>query len=99
MGNIDNDKFIELDETKGRGIAISIYKNEYGIVSASKTKSGEIWMDWCYPASKNGPSDKRFPLKITLGLKEQAVQLLEKLIYMIEGRTTKQPENKDDIPF
>lgn len=102
MGNVDEKHFIELNEKYGDGIALNQYNNEYSIVQARKSQDGDIWMEWCHPAKKDGPGEKKFPLKVSLGMKEQAVQILEKIIYMIEGRSEPRQDSKVDdssIPF
>jgi hypothetical protein len=90
MPKINEDKFIEVNSTYGSGVAVSIYKNEYSLVSATKNKEGDIWADWCFLQNfvdgKRIPSEKTIPVKITLGLKEQAIQRLEQLLSIIEGR-------------
>jgi len=90
MPKIDEGKFIEVNSRYGEGVAVDIYGKEYSLVSAKKNKSGEIWAEWCYPQKyedgKRVPGDKGIPVKICLGLKEQAIQRLEQLILIIEGR-------------
>lgn len=90
MPKISEDKFIEVNEKWGQGIAIDKYNNEYSIVSARKNQNDEIWMEWGYPQKykdgKNIPNEKAIPWKVPLGVKEQALQYLEKLIFIIEGR-------------
>ena len=90
MPKISEDKFIETNEKYGNGFAVDIYKNEYSIIEAKRNKAGDIWGEWCYPQvfedGERGPGKKTRPVKITLGLKEQAIQRLEQLIMMIEGR-------------
>lgn len=95
MGNIEPKDFIETNEKYGSGIAVNRYKNEVSIVMARQDKDGQIWMDWGYlKKSKNETSDKPIPWRLNLGLQEQAVQILEKLIYMIEGRATTKKDHE-----
>jgi len=101
---IDPKNFIMTHEKYGRGIAVEEYKNEYGICSAVKPRDdGRVFAEWVYPQGrqdgKNVPKDKAIPFRIQLGVKEQAIQILEKLIYMIEGRSDSKKVNPDDIPF
>jgi len=102
MGNVDADKFIQTNEQYGDGIAVNIYKNEYSLVAARKN-GDDIWMEWVYPARQDGPGEKKFPLKLSLGMKAEAVQKLEKLIFLIEGRPGANPVDQepidDDCPF
>ena len=90
MPKINEGKFIEINEKYGEGVAVDIYGKEYSLVSARRNKAGEIWTEWCYPQKfedgKRVPGEKSIPVRICFGLKEQAVQRLEQLIFMIEGR-------------
>ena len=98
MGNIDEKDFLQTNEQYGDGIAINIYKNEYSLVAAKKNGE-DIWMEWCYPKRGKGPSEKQIPMKISLGVKAEAIQKLEKILAMIEGRTSpdyEYPGDKDD---
>ena len=87
MGNVDEKDFFLLNPKYGEGVCIDRYKNEYSLCLATKIPSGDIWKRWCFPQVDKQPSDKAIPMRITFGFKEQAIQYLEKLIYMIEGRT------------
>jgi len=106
MPKINEADYIETNEQYSRGIAIDRYKNEISIVSADKNKdTGDIWPNWCYPQKRangeNVPGEKAIPMKLRLGLKEQAIQRLEQLIMVIEGRggTGEYTEDGEEIPF
>ena len=90
MPKLDESKFISTNEKYGDGIAVDIYKEEYSIVAARKNDKGDIWPNWVFPQKyvdgKHIPGEKAFPMKLSLGLKEQAIQRLEQLIMVIEGR-------------
>lgn len=91
MAKIEENNFIQTNEQYGDGIAIDTYKDEYSLVAAKKnTKTGDIWASWGYPQiredGENVPGKKCIPWKLNLGLREQAIQRLEQLIMLIEGR-------------
>ena len=95
MGTITEQDFIMTNEKYGDGIAINRYKNEVSIVMAKKDKDGQIWMGWGHlKTGKDKISDKSMPWRINLGFQDQAVQILEKLIYMIEGRATTKKDHE-----
>jgi hypothetical protein len=89
MGNVNEKDFILLDQKYGTGVCIDRFKNEYSICLARKTAAGDIWKLWGFPQGKDKePVGKSIPWRITFGFREQAIQYLEKLIFMIEGRST-----------
>jgi hypothetical protein len=52
---------------------------------ANEGKDGELYLKWVFPQTKaREPGEKAIPLRITLGVKQQAIQRLEQLIMMIE---------------
>jgi len=88
MPSIDEKMFLETNEKYGDGVAINVYNNEISIVAAKKTEGGEIYMEWGYPQKrqdgKNVPGQKGIPWKISLGVKEDAVHKLERLLNIVE---------------
>jgi len=79
--------FIKINDQYGEGILLDIYKNEYGLCMANEGKDGEIYLKWVFPQTKNRtPTEKAIPMRITLGVKQQAIQRLEQLLMMIEQR-------------
>ena len=91
MPKINDTDFIEINHQHGWGIAVNKYLNEYSIISARRNANGDIWPDWVYlqDFDKDGTRipGKTRPMGVTLGLKPKAIQTLEQLIMMIEGRT------------
>jgi len=86
MGNVDEKEFVQLPGKYGYGLCVEKYKNEFSIGYARKSDKGEIWKVWCFPVAKDRkPHPKMLPWKLKLGFKEQAIQYLEKLIYIIGG--------------
>jgi len=78
-------KFIKTNETYNEGILVDIYKNEYSLCLAEEGKDGKIYKKWMFPQVKDRqPGEKSIPWKITLGVRQQAIQRLEQLIMMIE---------------
>ena len=90
MAKIQEDKFIQTDEDKGYGIAVDEYNGTYSLALARKNDKGDVWQEWSftqmYSDGKHVPADKAYPTRMRLGTKEQAIQRLEQLIMMIEGR-------------
>lgn len=78
-------KFIVTNETYNEGILLDVYNNEFGLAIANEGKDGKLYLKWVFPQGKDrNPIEKAIPLKITLGVKQQAIQRLEQLIMMIE---------------
>ena len=77
---------VSISITEGDGIAIEIYKNEFGICSVTEGQDGNIYPRWVYPqvGKEREPSTKAIPWKIALGVKQQAIQRLEQLLLMVE---------------
>ena len=86
--SINISDFIETDKKYERGIALDYYGNEISIVSARRGSDGKIYSEWCYPqkGSERVPSSKALPWKITLGMKNQAVQRLEQLLFFLQNK-------------
>jgi hypothetical protein len=82
---MENTKFLKTSETYNEGIVLDVYKNEYGLCVAEEGKDGKIYKRWVFPQTKDRePTAKAIPWRITLGVKQQAIQRLEQLIMMIE---------------
>jgi len=78
--------FLKTSDTYNEGILVDIYKNEYSLCVAEEGKDGNIYKRWIFPQVKDRqPGEKSIPWKITLGVKQQAIQRLEQLIMMIEN--------------
>jgi len=86
MGDVEEKDFILLDEKWGDGICVDRYKNEVSICLAKKNEQGEVWKTWGF-IQKPGkvPADKSMPWKVTLGVEQQALQLLDRLALIVRG--------------
>lgn len=97
---IKKDEFIIIDQKYKEGIAIDRYNNEVQLVVAKEGDDGVVRARWCFPEIKKEPSKKAIPWKLTLGVKEQAIQALERLLYMVEhgeGLQTRREEPKVEM--
>jgi len=82
---IKKENFIIIDEKYKTGIGVDVYKNEVNLCMAFENKEGEIFSNWIYPQGKDRkPIEKAIPYKLSLGLKQQAIQRLEQLLMMVE---------------
>jgi hypothetical protein len=82
---IKKENFIKTDEKYGSGIGIDVYKNEINICTAHEGKDGQIFPQWVFPQGKDRkPIETAIPHKISLGVKQQAIQRIEQLLLMIE---------------
>ena len=87
------------DSQYGEGIQLEEYQGKLNLVAAQKGKDGVVYSKWVYPQGIGkgaGPIEKALPLKIKLGNKEEAVDILKKLLGLIA------PEDVDlgeDCPF
>ena len=99
---IKKEEFIVTDQKYKSGIGIDRYNNEIQLVVASEGADGTINARWCFPEVKREPAKKAIPWKLSLGVKAQAVQRLEQLLYMVEhgegGAPARQQEPvRDDV--
>jgi len=70
------------------GIEIDEYNGTISLVKANRADDGKVWKKWCYPQGRGkgaGPIEKSLPWKIELGSRQQAVELLQKLLQAISG--------------
>jgi hypothetical protein len=81
---IKKEEFIVVDHKFKEGIGIDRYNNEIQLVVAREDENGFIKPRWCYPDINRAPGKKAIPWKLTLGVKAQAIQRLEQLLYMVE---------------
>lgn len=80
-----SDNFILINEKFKEGIMLDKYQNEYGLCMAQEGEDGKKYLRWVFPQGKNRePGKKAIPMRITLGVKQQAIQRLEQLLMMIE---------------
>lgn len=104
--------FIALPDSQwNEGVLLSKYQETYSLISAaaSKKAEGTVYKKWCYPQKKDGKaSEKTVPIKITLGNRQSAITVLERVLAELKGlmgapkdSATKPPsdDDRDEIPF
>ena len=80
------------------GVILSEWKGAISLETGFQDRDGKIQLEWVRgqhydkEAKKKVPDDKDRPLKIYLGSKERAVEVLEALLWQLKGE-------KEDMPF
>ena len=72
--------YADPDSEYGEGVLLDEYNGKYSLVSARESKTGEIFMQWCFPQARDGskkPIDKSVPWKVTPGDKDAMVKMLQ----------------------
>ena len=95
--------FCETDMQYHNGVCLEEYNGEIGICRANRGKDGKIYVKWGHPQVKDKkPSEKPIPWKVTLGTKEQAIEMLETFVSILKGAETQTGGSGIDngeIPF
>lgn len=85
---------IEPFRTTGKhGIELNEYKNEFSLIACYEGKNGKFWQTWCKKKiGKDSYSDSDYPVKIMLGDKKRAKEVLEKILAILTN-------DEESIPF
>jgi len=85
------------------GCVLEEYQGSYNICAAQQGQDGKIYLRWCYNQTKDRkPSEKTVPVKIGLGSKSQAIEMLETFVSILKGVETQTGGSGIDdgtIPF
>ena len=75
------DLFIEIPDSKyGDGIILEEYNGKWSLVGAQTGKDGNQYKRWVFPQGRDRqPTEKPIPLKITLGDRKTATDILKSL--------------------
>jgi hypothetical protein len=67
-------------------ILLDFYNDAYSLIAAQEGKDGNVYKRWVYPQGKNRQaSEKSIPLKITLGNRTEALEMLKAIINALMG--------------
>ncbi|NCP03494.1 MAG: hypothetical protein GW861_08985 [Deltaproteobacteria bacterium] len=81
--------FIKLPDSQyGDGVMLNKYQETYSLIAAKKGQGekGTVYMTWCYPQLKgNTIAEKAIPMKITLGGRQTAINILKEILAQLEG--------------
>lgn len=75
--------FIPLPDSEWNdGVLFQKYNDDYSVVSAGMGQNtGKPYMRWCFPQTKERKaSEKSIPIKIRLGKRHHAIQILVKML-------------------
>ena len=82
-----------------QGVILEDYKGSYSLVSAWEDKDGKVNLKWgkfeVYDNKTKTKSEKNLPVKIYIGNRDMAIEVLGELINRIKGK----PESSEDVPF
>ena len=102
------ESLIKIDPSKGQGVGIDEYQGNISLVAGYEGKDGKIQLEWVRgqhydkEAKKKVPDDKDRPLKIYLGSKERAIEVLEALLWQLGveiHQKEARPAEEDEVPF
>jgi hypothetical protein len=83
------------DSEYGDGVMLDEYQGTYSLVNAKKGKTGEVYLQWCFPQGPDRkPREKSIPWKVKLGNQEQALKTLRYFVALLGG----EPDG-EEIPF
>jgi hypothetical protein len=87
------------------GVQLEEYKGNISLVSGFQDEAGKITLEWVRAehwdkeAKKKVPNEKNTPLKIYLGSKERAVEVLSALVWELQGGKKPESAEPGDVPF
>lgn len=82
-------------------IVINKYGDKYSLVLGGKSKTGQVFMKWCFPQGPDKlPREKSVPWKITLGNSVEAKETVTAIAraFGIIGNSPNLPESRGGIP-
>ena len=83
------------------GCVLEEYQGSFNVCAAQQGKDEKIYLRWCYnQTSERKPSEKTTPVKVGLGTKQQAIEILESFLSVLkEGQPIMPEVPEGDIPF
>jgi len=92
--------FVVTDEESQRGIAIEEYGGKLSLTKGYIGRDGENHFEWCYPQRNRAPQEKAIPWKIQLGDKQEAIEVLNRILsILLDGKVQDKGDITDNIPF
>lgn len=98
----------------GEGVKLQDYKGTFSVIATNYNAEGEAYMKWAFPQINRKPTEKAIPFKVSLGTKEEAIEILESFVSNLkqlgtdkEQRTETQEAvdtvqelfNESEVPF
>lgn len=83
------------------GVSVEEYKGTYSLAAAYETKDGKVALRWAYPDKDRKPAEKAQPVKIVIGTRDDAIELLRAVAGVIKGgkqENYRPPESKHEPP-
>ena len=89
-----------VNEQYNSGVKLEEYKGTFSLASIWVTKDGETKLRWCYPEKDRKPVEKPMPVKLTLGDKAKACEILIGLLNEIDPAFAMPPvaQSQGDFP-
>ena len=85
------------ERQNGYGIKLDEYEGKYKLIAA-RQKEDKVYMDWVFLSKWDDggfiPDEKKRPMGVYLGTREEAVSVLSKIISELNGG-----ETGNDTPF
>lgn len=96
--------FFKLEYSEyGDGVMIEEYQGMFSLVAARQGKgNGTNYKKWGYPQYKDNPNEKAIPWKITLGNRQQALDIIKQIQRALDPGATPSvppPVEDEDVPF
>ena len=104
-------EFIRLagENKYNNGVSVEEYKGTYSLAAAYETRDGNVALRWAYPDKDRKPAEKAQPVKIVIGSRDDAVELLRAVAAVIRGGEAYRPPvtrhepppmpDESEIPF
>lgn len=104
MPAIDEEYYIETNENYSRGLALDEYNGVFSLAACNRSDGGTIYLQWCkLMLGKDKLSEKSNPVKVELGTRFEAIEVLHRLLEMLGAEDSKleppTPDDTDGIPF
>ena len=91
---------MEIKTTDKDAIEISEYNGVYSLISKRIGQDGKAYQQWAtYQTGKDKHADKDWPVKVTIGNREEALKALQDAYQFIKGGESENAGGFDDSPF
>ena len=67
------------------GLMMTDYGGRIGIYVFKEGRDGQKWMRFCFPSTKDGASDQKIPLGLTLGDRKNTIGILEQFLHVLKN--------------
>jgi len=76
------------------GVRMTRYGNKISLNPYRENQEGRRFTRFCYPKTKDGQSEKSYPMGVDLGEPEQAIGMLRQFLHILESKSGRQPSEQ-----